>query len=96
MTMKAPRVLIRLDLEQSDHQKVRVAAAKAGLPMSEFARIAVLAAAKRAIKDAFPENEPFVQMGVEGGLNVADEDIRNGRVKSFDNMKELIASLKQP
>ena len=32
----------------------------------------------------------------EAGQNEADADIRSGRVKTFDNPDDLIASLKQP
>jgi hypothetical protein len=36
------RVLVRLDLDPTDHHRLRQAAAYANVPMSEFARQAVL------------------------------------------------------
>jgi hypothetical protein len=44
---KPPRQLIRLDLEPSSHQDVRVAAARSGLSMAEFSRQAVVEAARK-------------------------------------------------
>jgi hypothetical protein len=43
----ARRVFIRLDLSREDHQSVRLAAARAVVSMAEFARQAVVAAARR-------------------------------------------------
>ncbi len=40
--------------------------------------------------------EPAVKSVANAGSNEADDDIRAGRVKSFDNPDDLIASLKQP
>jgi hypothetical protein len=54
---------------------------------------------------ALPENdgdggvciaESRVKVQIEPGKNEADDDIRHGRVKTFDNPEDLIASLKQP
>ena len=42
--------LVRLDLALADHQRVRVAAAKQGLSMAEFARRSVMAALAAARK----------------------------------------------
>jgi predicted HicB family RNase H-like nuclease len=44
---KPARQLIRLDLEPASHQDVRVAAARSGLSMAEFARQAVTDAARK-------------------------------------------------
>lgn len=46
------RKLIRLDLDADVHQLVRVAAAKRGISMAEFARVAVSEAAKQVNRGA--------------------------------------------
>jgi predicted HicB family RNase H-like nuclease len=43
----ARRVFIRLDLDREDHQAVRLAAARVVISMAEFARQAVIQAARR-------------------------------------------------
>lgn len=45
-TPTTARVLVRLDLDAPTHQEVRLAAAREGVSMAEFARCAVTKAAR--------------------------------------------------
>jgi hypothetical protein len=47
----AAPVPVRLDLPASERDRLRLAAARAGVPMSQFARDAVLAAVRRALDE---------------------------------------------
>jgi predicted HicB family RNase H-like nuclease len=53
-TKKKPirRAFVRLDISREDHQALRLAAARAAVSMAEFARQAVVAAAKRVNGEA--------------------------------------------
>jgi len=57
MQKKAPtattkRQLIRLDLTPDDHQEVRLAAARRGVSMAEFARQVVTEAARKVNRES--------------------------------------------